>query len=104
MQKKAIEDIIKECFWEYSFSEDDIISLAKSENPQEQMFLFSKILANAKRLFRSMEIFNKSDLERLIESYSVPTFNHDYMARRLNMVEYYFLDKPLTINELKWVA
>jgi len=104
MQKKEIEDIIKECFWEYSFSEDDIISLAKSGNPQEQMFLFSKILANSKRLFRSMGIFDKSNLERLIESYTLPTFNYDYMARRLNMIEYYFLGKPLTINELKWVA
>jgi hypothetical protein len=104
MQNKQIENILKECFWEYNFKEEDIISLAKSQNRQEQLFLFSKILENAKQLLKSMKIFDKSDLEMLIESYTLPTIKQDYMARRLNIVEYYFLDKPLTINELKWVA
>jgi len=104
MQKQQIKNILKDCFWEYNFNENDIISLAKSQNKQEQMFLFTKILENAKELLKSMKIFDKSDLKRLIESYTLPSFKHDYMARRLNIVEYYFLDKPLTINELKWVA
>jgi len=104
MKKQQIKNILKECFWEYNFNENDIISLAKSQNRQEQMFLFTKILENAKELLKSMKIFDESDLKRLIESYTLPSFKHDYMARRLNIVEYYFLDKPLTINELKWVA
>ncbi len=105
MQKEQIQkNILKDCFWEYNFKEEDIISLAKSKDRQEQMFLFSKILENSKELLKSMKIFNKSDLERLIESYRVPTFKHEYMARRFNIVEYYFLDKPLIINELKWVG
>jgi len=104
MKSKIIGNILKECFWEYSFNIDDIQALAKSQDKQEQMFLFSKILGNAKELFKSMDIFEKNDLKTLIESYKIPTFNRDYMARRINMLEYYFLDKPLTINELKWVA
>jgi len=104
MQKEQIKNILKECFWEYDFNENDIISLAKSQDTQEQMFLFTKILENAKELLKSMKIFDESDLKRLIESYTLPSFKHDYMARRLNIVEYFFLDKPLTINELKWVA
>ena len=104
MQKRQINNIQKECFWEYSFNKNDIISLAKSQDKQEQMFLFTKILENAKELLKSMKIFDESDLKRLVESYTLPSFRHEYMARRLNIVEYYFLDKPLTINELKWVA
>ena len=104
MQKQQIKNILKDCFWEYNFNEQDIISLAKSKDKQEQMFLFSKILENSKELLKSMKIFNKNDLERLIESYRVPTFKYEYMARRFNIVEYYFLDKPLIINELKWVG
>jgi len=104
MKKNQIKNILKECFWEYNFTEEEIISLAKSQDRQEQMFLFSKILENAKELIKSMKIFNISDLENMIESYTVPTFKRDYMARRLNIIEYYFLDRPLTINELKWVA
>jgi len=104
VQKQQIKNILKDCFWEYNFSEADIISLAKSKDRQEQMFLFSKILENSQELIKSMKIFDKSDLKSLIESYCVPTFKYEYMARRLNIVEYYFLDKTLTINELKWVA
>lgn len=104
MQKEQTKNILKECFWEYNFNEDDLISLAKSQDTKEQMFLFSKILENSKELLKSMKIFNKSDLESLINSYNLPSFKHEYMARRLNIVEYYFLDKPLTINELKWVS
>jgi len=104
MEKYQLKNILKECFWEYNFNEEDIISLAKSQDKQEQMFLFSKILENAKKLIKSMKIFNESDLKSLIESYTLPSFKHEYMARRLNIVEYYFLDKPLIINELKWVA
>ena len=104
MQKNQLENILKDCFWEYNFTEDDILSLAKSQNQQHQMFLFTKILENAKELIKSMKIFDKEDLERLINFYTLPTFKYDYMARRLNIIEYYFLDKPLTINELKWVV
>ncbi|CAA6804811.1 MAG: Unknown protein [uncultured Sulfurovum sp.] len=104
MQKEQIQNILRDCFWEYNFNEDGLISLAKSKDRQEQIFLFTKILENAKELLKSMKIFDKSELKTLIESYKLPSFKHDYMARRLNMLEYYFLDKPLTINELKWVA
>ncbi len=104
MQKKQLKTILKECFWEYNFTEDDIVSLTTSQNQQEQIFLFTKILENATELIKSMEIFDKEDLERLIDSYTLPIFKQDYMVRRLNIIEYYFLDRPLTIDELKWVA
>lgn len=104
MKKELITNILKDCFWEYNFNEDEIISLAKSPNRQEQLFLFSKILENAKQLIKSIKIFSKSDLEMMIASYTIPTFNHNYISRRINILEYYFLDKPLTITELKWVA
>lgn len=104
MKKEQIQNILKDCFWEYNFNEDDLISLSKSQDRQEQIFLFTKILENAKELLKSMKIFDESVLKSLIESYTLPSFKYDYMARRLNILEYYFLDKPLSINELKWVA
>lgn len=96
--------IIKDCFWEYSMSSDDIVALAKSDDLKEQEFLFEKLLLNSTRLFKSMEIFDRESLSHLISMYAVPKFNHDFIARRKNMLEYYFLDKPLTVNELKWTA
>ncbi len=104
MSDKTLQTILKDCFWEYNFSKEDIVKLAKSQNIAEKKFLFEKILANSTMLIKSMEIFDKNNLKELIESYQIPMFNKDYLSRRLNMLEFYFLNKPLTINELKWVT
>ena len=97
------ERIIKDCFWDYSFSVDAIKKLA-SGDVREKSFLFQKILLNSTVLFSTLKIFQDDDLKYLIENYKVPTFNHDYIAKRKNMAEVYFLDKPVTVNELKWIA
>jgi len=92
----------KECFWEYDFSDEEILGLANSENPKEQSFLFQKILLNSTTLFKDLKIFKIDDLSKLLTDYRVPTFNHDYIFKRKNIAEVYFLDKPLLVNELKW--
>jgi len=96
--------IIKDCFWEYDFSSDDILAMAQSSDFREQQFLFEKILLNSTRLLKSMEIFARKDFEKLLSAYRVPAFNSDYIVRRKSMLEYYFLDKPLLVNELKWAV
>jgi hypothetical protein len=96
--------IINDCFWEYDFTKDDIYKLANSTNLKEKEFLFSKILTNSIDLIKSMKIFKDDDLKELIETFVTPSFNQEFIERRLNMLEFYFLDKPLTITELKWVA
>jgi len=51
-----------------------------------------------------LEIFDRQRLETLLENYQVPRFNGEFAFRRKNMAEVYFFDKPLLIDELKWVA
>ena len=50
------------------------------------------------------ERIKKDILLDLLTNYKVPTFNHDYIFRRKNISEVYFFDKPLLVDELKWVA
>ncbi|MBL0703296.1 MAG: hypothetical protein JJV95_04870 [Sulfurospirillum sp.] len=95
--------ILKDCFWDYAFSVDAIIKLSSGEK-REKSFLFQKILLNSTSLFNALKIFKDDDLKSLIEDYNVPTFNHAYIFKRKNMAEAYFLNKPITINELKWVV
>ena len=96
--------IAKDCFWEYHFSAEDIGNLFKSSDKREKQFLFEKILLNSHELFRDMALFDRQDLDALLEAYNVPRFNKKYIERRKNSVEYYLLGKPLTIDELKWTA
>ncbi len=97
------ERIKKDCFWDYNFSDEEIIKLATSNDIKEKSFLFQKILLNSTAFLSDLKIFKKDDLIDLINSYKVPKFNHDYIFRRKNMAEVYFLDKPLLVDELKWI-
>jgi len=102
--QQIIKNILKDCFWEYSFTEKDIIDIIKGNDFAKKKFLFRKILLNSTRVLTDLKIFESSELKRMIEEFKVPKFNHDYIFRRHNIVEVYFLNKPLLINELKWVA
>ena len=93
----------KECFWDYDFSDKEILDLAKSDNRHEKSFLFQKILLNSTKLFKDLKIFDKEDIVWLIEDYQVPSFNYEYAFKRKNLAEVYFLNKPLLIDELKWI-
>ena len=97
-----IENIIKECFWDYNFSKEDILNLASSHNLQERNFLFEKILLNSTNIFRDLKIFDKDILYDLLKNYKIPQFNSYHAFKRKNMAEVYFFDKPVLVNELKW--
>lgn len=99
---KTIKKLIKDCFWDYSFNENDIKKLAKSSDIKEKQFLFEKVLLNSTDLFRTLQIFKKNDLIELIKNYKIPSFNYDFVFMRKNIVEAYYLDKPLLVDELKW--
>ena len=96
--------IQKDCFWDLNISIEEIKHIAKSKNVLKQSMLFEKILLNSTRLFIDLQLFDKNQLALLIENYKLPKFNADYAFRRKNMVEVYFFNKPLLIDELKWVA
>jgi len=96
--------ITKECFWDMPMSPTKIMEIVQGKDWTQKKFLFRKILLNSTRVLYDLKIFNQDDLKVLIEEFRVPQFNHDHIFRRHNIVEVYFLDKPLLIDELKWIA
>ena len=98
------EQILKDCFWEYKFDEEKIRNLSTSSDFGEKKFLFGKILVNSTEVLSALGIFKFNDLKKLIEDFKVPEFNHDFIFKRKNMAEVFFLDKPLLIEELQWLV
>lgn len=96
--------IKKDCFWDLDISRKEIDDIANGNDLRKKSYLFEKILLNSTKLFIDLEIFKKDDLRVLVENFKIPKFNHKYAFRRKNMVEVYFFNKPLLIDELKWVA
>ena len=104
MEDRVYEQILKECFWEYDFTKEDIKRLAHSDKKEEKLFLFQKILLNSTSLLQSMKIFDIETIREMTLNYKIPKFNQDYIKKRKNMIEIYFLDMPPTVNEFKWIA
>lgn len=103
-QQKILDNILNDCFWDLDFTDKDINDIINSKDIKGKSFLFDKILLNSTNLILDLKIFRKDDLKILIEKFEVPSFNYDYIFRRKNIAEVYFLDKPLLIDELKWIA
>ena len=104
MQEINYARIKKDCFWDLDISEAEIENIAKSNDERKKKMLFEKILLNSTVLFKDLKIFCLIDLENYLDNYTIPRFNSQYAFRRKNMAEVYFFDKPLLIDELKWVA
>ncbi len=99
---KIIEGILRDCFWEYHYTKDDIQKILDGNDFAKKQFLFEKILLNSRDYLNALKIFDKKELEKLIDSYRVPSFNREYAFRRKNIVEVYFLDRELLVEELMW--
>jgi len=96
--------IKKDCFWDLEISNDDIDAIISDEDMRKKGMFFEKILLNSTSLFKDLAIFEVEQLLKLVDNYKVPKFNADFAFRRKNLVEVYFFNKPLLIDELKWVA
>ena len=53
-------------------------------------------------LLCDIRLFERDDLKKLTETYKVPSFNHEYIQKRHNIVQYFFFEELLRIDELKW--
>ena len=96
--------IKKDCFWDLEISNDAIDAIIRGEDMRKKSILFEKILLNSTSLFKDLAIFEVKQLSKLTDNYKVPKFNADFAFRRKNLAEVYFFDKPLLIDELKWVV
>jgi len=71
-----LENIIKDCFWDYDYTIEQIVELAKAEDFRQKKFLFEKILINSHDMVSNLKtLFYEEDLVKLINSYKVPKFN-----------------------------
>ena len=96
--------LIKECFWDVDIDKFQITDIISGNDLRKKQFLFEKILLNSTKVFNDLSIFDKKELKKLLQNTKVPSFNREYVFRRKNLVEVYFFDADLLIEELKWVA
>lgn len=79
---KDFERIKQECFWDSSIEEEEFLRTLKEGEHPKKRYLFEKILLNSTKVLLDLKLFERKELENLLEEYSPPEFNHDYAFRR----------------------
>jgi len=103
MFMSRIENILKKCFWDYDFTEDDIIKIVNEEGKTKmKKFLFEKILINSDDVINDLKIFKKEDLVYYLKNFKVPKFNHEFINTRYLILKNYFLNEKVNIPILEW--
>mgnify|MGYP006300329157 CR=1 FL=1 len=96
------KNLLKDCFWDYSLTFEDIEKMAKDDNEQHKNFLFEKILANSRDVLNDLKIFSEKDLKEMITNYKIPKFNYKFLKKRHMILKYFFLGQKVSIMELEW--
>lgn len=101
-KEQIAKKIIQECFWDNKLTPDELNKIVGSGDVREKKFLFHRILLNSNKLFADMAMFHKQEIERFIKEFKVPSFNTNYIKRRVDLVKVFFFDLPLETKELEW--
>ena len=99
---RVLSEILKECFWEYRFTPEELMEIVLGNNEREQQFLFEKIFENSTNVLKALTIFPNATLTRLIKRQKPPRFKRDFLERRLKIVKFHFLKEKVSIPELDW--
>ncbi len=95
---------MKEIFWgDYAISEDEIKEMIQNGSDYDKKVLFQKIIANSSDIIKDLSYFKKDDLKKLLYEYKIPTFNKEFIQKRVLIAKRLFFKEPCFIRELEWI-
>jgi hypothetical protein len=99
---KQLERIIKECYWDYHISAEDLIAILSGEDLEEKRQLFNKILLNStERLYDLNLLFDKELLTIFLHDFK-PKDTQDFFLREVKLLRSILLKEKIEIPELAW--
>jgi len=99
--KDIIQNIIKECYWDYNISEDYIIDVIESDDSRLKQKLFSKIIYNSSDRLKGLRIFKKDDLRVLFDTFN-PAYQDKFIKRHVLVLRNILLNEKNKIEGLEW--
>ncbi|MFO7810394.1 MAG: hypothetical protein R6V47_03365 [Candidatus Delongbacteria bacterium] len=102
LQNAHIERIIKECYWDYKITPDEIINIADGNDNRLKKKLFEKILHNSSRKFYDLEIlFDKVTLKKMFDEFK-PGFNSSRSENLIPVLRNLLFGEKNIIKALEW--
>ncbi|KJR40645.1 hypothetical protein MCHI_003462 [Candidatus Magnetoovum chiemensis] len=102
MENINLNDIIKQCFWDYNYTVKDIENIVISAAENEKLYLLKKIIVNHKDFFRAVRIFNENELKALLLNIPNGCFKYEYQNVRLMSLRNYYLGEENAPKRLRW--
>ena len=62
---------LKDCFWDYTISEDELQNMACGIDIKKKQWLFNRIVYNSCDKMRDLSIFAEKDLRNLFDNFKV---------------------------------
>ncbi|MGI5172130.1 hypothetical protein H0R92_00820 [Treponema sp. OMZ 840] len=62
---------LKDCFWDYNISEDELKNIACGSDIKKKQWLFNRIVYNSPDKIHDLSIFNKKDLQNLFDNFKL---------------------------------
>ncbi len=101
LKEKVLQNIIKECYWDYNITEADLEKVLSSKDTRVVKKLFSKIIYNSKDKLLSLKLFSKQQLEELFDDFKV-TYNEKYISKHVLILRSLLLGEKHNIKSLEW--
>jgi len=98
----TLDKVIKECYWDYNISADELQAIIHSDNKDAKIKLFEKIVYNSSdKLGVLKELFSRSELREFLLKFK-PTYNQKYINRKVLLVKNILLGENNRIEALEW--
>jgi len=98
---EILENIVKDCYWDYDIDAKDLNSILMDNNLREQQKLFSKIIYNSKDKLLSLSVFSTEQLRELFANFQV-TYNEKYINKHILVLKSLLLGEKSYIKGLEW--
>lgn len=101
LKEKVLQNIIKECYWDYNITEADLEKILSSKDTRVIKKLFSKIIYNSKDKLLSLKLFSRQQLEEFFDDFKV-TYNEKYISKHVLILRSLLLGEKHNIKSLEW--
>jgi len=101
LEDKTLDKIIKECYWDYNITKDDLREILNSNDDRDIKKLFSKIIYNSKDKLLSLKLFTTTQLEMFFHDFQV-TYNEKYISKHILVLKNLLLNEKNNIRSLEW--
>ncbi|MBF0242738.1 MAG: hypothetical protein HQK64_09740 [Desulfamplus sp.] len=97
-----LNEILQQCFWDYSYTAQDIDNIIKSGTKDEKLYLLKKIILNYKEVFKAVKIFDKDELQELLSEIPNGCFRYEFQNTRLMALRNHYLGEEYAPKRLRW--